>query len=152
MQAKHESSSWSLWYFGFLAIKSLNASTKRSITDRLKLTPDSTTIGRWIRSWSSLKSRAFTRIANSVMPVRVGFTMMLTNCTDSGESWLIRCVSLYIYWNIEVRRILLLVHYNYLHCNKSRVTLMGYPHKIRRRLDDPVFSCNNRRYSVHAAH
>lgn len=40
---------------------------------------------------------------------------------------------------------------NYLNCNKGCITLMGNPYKIRRRLDDPVFSCYNRRYGVHAA-
>lgn len=103
-QARHKSSSWSQRYFGFAVISSLNTSMNRSNTDRwiIKLTPDNTVIGRSMRSCSSLKSNEFTRIENSDVPFLVGFTMMLTNCTDSVESSLIKCVSLYCVMKILI--------------------------------------------------
>lgn len=51
-------------------------------------------IGRSIRSCNVLKSNAFIRMMNSLMPGLVGFTRIFTNCIESVDTSLISCESL----------------------------------------------------------
>lgn len=96
IQAKHVSTlAVADEYLGFFLASDTKTSMNRSISDVWNLTDDKTVIGRLTRSWRSLKSKEFIRIEKFFTPVLVGFTWMLTNWTESIESWIdMRCESL----------------------------------------------------------
>lgn len=99
MHAKHVSELGAIGetYLGLFSASLTKTSMKRSMSEVWNLTELRMVIGRFTRSWRSLKSSELILIEKSLTPSLVGFTWIFTNCTESVESWMeMLCESLLI--------------------------------------------------------